>query len=443
MTSLPQGRYEIEIKRGCVYDPNLFNKNDYTYSGSVQDFFWAKGTDPYTIPQNQSNIVSQCTLVRCVSIWNEHPVADGQGKFCLIAIKALNRNIQRVSVIAAGRVGTWNGSNWSTIDNTHNPAAHYRNVLLGAQNHDPLDATLVDDAGLASWYAENASHDWRCDAIIDDMRTSDVLDLLASCGYARPYQSDQYGVIVDDDRSLNSPIQVFSRINTSNMKFEKAFAKVPAGIIINYRDINSDYEQAQEIVLQTDPSVGTTGLYETISYDGLVDAAHIAARGKFDLDQANLRSTFYSFDCDIESIICRRGDLVAIQHDILETRAGDAHIKTVLTSGPNITGLVLDSEIPVLTVSVGVAIRHTDGSITTHQIVSVLMNTATITFTTPFANPGTIVGYDTTSDEYGCLVVSGDLATVYKRMLVHTITATKDLKASITLVDEAPTLVRY
>ena len=288
-------------------------------------------------------------ITRVVSIWNTHPVQDGQGKFALLAIRAINKNLQRVSVLASGVVGSWNGSNWTTtVGASSNPAAHYRNVLLGIANLDRLPLSLIDDTTMVNWYNLCSSKGWTCDAIIDDMRTQDVLNLLASCGYARPYQSDQYGVVIDNNRSADSPIQVFSRLNTANMKYEKAFAKAPAGLIVTYHRQPNDYELDQEVILQTDPSVGTTGLYETIAYDGLVNQGKVLARAKFDLDQANLRSTFYSFDTDIENIVCRRGSLVAIQHDVLTSRAGDARVKTVLTSGPNVTGLILDAEISVI-----------------------------------------------------------------------------------------------
>lgn len=446
MTGLPQsGRWEIEVMRGCGYLPGSFAKNSYSYGVNVLDFFYYVTVGGNSnVPQNQANSVSTIVLVRCISLWFENPFNGAVGKFACIQVQAVNRSVQSLSVLAAGRVGQWNGSNWtSVVGPTPNPAAHYRDVLLGAQNHDPLDSSLIDDTTLITWFNDCASHSWNCDAIIDDMRTQDVLSLLASCGYARPYQSDQYGVTIDKDRSSDPPVQVFSRANTSNMKFEKGFARVPAGLIVTYKNYQEDYLDQQLTVNQSNPSVGTTGLYESITYDGIVDETRATIRGQFDLDQANLRSTFYSFETDIESIVCRRGDLVAVQHDVLTLRAGDARIQTVFTSGGNITGLRLNSIIPCAS-GTGVAIRRSGGTVTTHAITNTT-DTDTITFTTPFSIPpgGTIIGFDDTNGEYGCLVVSGDLATVYKRMLVFTIAPSNELKATITLVDEAPSLVRF
>jgi len=235
-------------------------------------------------------------------------------------------------------------------------------------------------------------------------------------------------------------VQVFTRINTTNMKYDTAFARVPSGLIISYHRQPHDYEPDQVIVNQSDPSVGVTGFYETINYDGLVNEGRAQARGQFDLDQINLRSTFYSFETDVESLVCRRGDLVALQHDVLTSRAGDARVKTVLTSGGNITGFILDNKIDPN--STGLAIRRSAGGITTHAITGV---NGTTVFVSGFAIPpgNTIKGFDDTNDEYGNLIVSGDLGSEYRRMLVHSITPGADLRATVVLVDEAPSLVRF
>jgi hypothetical protein len=438
------GIYEIQIKRGYAYQASSFNGSTYVYSGHVRDFFWYEGTAaPIAIGQNQSNVSDRALLTRVVSVWNEAPYVPNNKYFALIAVRARNRQIQRLSVQAAGFVRDWNESGWLTWTTTSNPAPHYVDVLSGEQNLDPLDTDLRDDDGLVEWRNLCDDNEWTCDAIIDDMRTQDCLALLASCGYAKPYQSDTYGVTVDNDRTAESPVQVFSRVNASNVKFEKAFIRAPQGFIVTYRNEESDDDRAQTIVYQSDPSMATTGLFESLSYDGLIDEGSVRARARFDLDQANLRSTFYSLDTDIESIVCRRGSLVALQHDVLTSRCGDGHIYTKTVIGGSITTVTLDAEVAVISGNTGVAIRHTDGSITTHAISNGTGDTAVLTFSTPIADNGTITGFDQNNREYGSLVVVGELASEYKRMLVAQITATKDLKASMVLVDEAPELVRF
>src|SRR5262245_20957301 len=324
--TFPKGIYEFEIKRGATFGQSNLN-DSYVYSTTtfIHDFFYyytSGGND--RVPQSLTNVSDRVQIVRLISIWNEYPVLR-QG-FSLIAIRARNRAISRLSVNASGYVRDWGGSAWDTWTTTSNPAPHYADVLSGDQNIDPLEVDLRDDDSLTDWRTLCTTNDWTCDAIIDDMRTQDVLSLLASCGYARPYQSDVYGVTVDNDRSLDSPVQVFSRRNAANVHYERGFIRVPEGFVVSYRDETEDDDRAQTVVYQRDRSIATTGMLESVAFEGIIDTAKVTARAQFDLDQANLRSTFYSFDTDIESIVCRRGDLVAMQHDIITTRAGDGHI---------------------------------------------------------------------------------------------------------------------
>jgi hypothetical protein len=357
--------------------------------------------------------------------------------------------------------GAWR--NWTT---TSNPAPHYVDILSGQENLDPLPDDLRGDEELLEWRQLCEENKWQCDAIIDDMRTQDALGLLASCGYAKPYQSDQYSVTIDKDRTNEVPIQVFSRINSANFRFERAFARVPDGFVVTFRDDSQDDDRSQLIVYQRNRTLTTTGLLEQVSFDGLTEESSVRARAQFDLDQANSRSTFYYLDADIESLVCRKGSLVAVQNDILSSHAGDAHVVSRILGSPStiITGLNLDAELPITNevdmhaitdmhavadmhlvgITTGVAIRRTDGTISTHGLSNVTGNTSQITFTTPIdPDPGTILGYNDTNKEYGCIVVSGQLDSEYRRLLVASINAVKDLKAGILLVDEAPDLVRY
>lgn len=439
-----RGIYEFEIKRGYTFVWNALTPATYVNGGVILNYFWYFTSAGSNQILAQTGASSRTQLIRVVSIWNEPPITT-PGSFAAIALKAQNRNVQRVSCSASGYVLDTIGSpdNWNTYTTTSNPAPHYRDVLGGSLNLFPLDSDLIDDASLFAWRTLCATNDWTCDSIINDMRTQDVLGLIASCGYARPYQSDIYGVIVDNDRSLNVPTQVFSRVNANNVRYERAFVQPPEAFVITYRSEAEDDDRAQIIVYQQDPSIAQEGNFESISYDGIVEENKVDARGRFDLDQANLRSTFYYLDTDVEALVCRRGDLVALQHDILTSRCGDGHIVRKTLSAGNIAGVVLDSKITIVGGNTGIAIRRTDGTISTHALSNIGGETETLTLTTPFADTGTILGFDDTSREYGSLVVAGALATEYLRMLVHTITPTKDLGATVTLIDEAPGLVRY
>lgn len=462
-STFPKGMYEFQIKRGVAYLGSSFAKDTYLYGADSRDFFWYRSVGGiYQAAATHANISDRAVLVRLVSIWNEHPMPVA-GNFAIIAIKALNRNVRQLSAQASGYVRDWNGSSWSTWTTTSNPAPHYVDILSGDLNLDPLPADLRDDTALVAWRTLCNTYDWTCDEIITDFRTDDVLNLLASCGYARPYQSDVYGVIVDSDRSADSPVQIFSRRNCASLRYEKAFARLPAGFNVTYRDEQEDDDQAQVTVYQSNPTYSDMSALESVSYSGMVNMNKVVARAQFDLDQASLRSTFYYFDTDIESIVCRRGSLVGVEHDILNSYTGDGYIVSKTLNAGSITGVVLDAEIPIynetewfsvtdifaitdvflIGLITGIGIRRTDGTISTHQLSNATGSSATLTFATPITDVATIQGFSDNDRKYGCLVVAGIMGTIYRRLLVHSILPNKDLTASLALVDEAPELIRY
>jgi hypothetical protein len=126
----------------------------------------------------------------------------------------------------------------------------------------------------------------------------------------------------------------------------------------------------------------------------------------------------------------------------------------VVKSGSNITGLKLDGSVPVDTetglfskahlftetalfaagANTGIAIRLKNGAGALIKQITASVNdeVVDITFSTPFADPGTI--------DRDCLCNIGALGSEEKRLIVTAITYKNDLTATLTMVDEAPEL---
>ncbi|GLI23496.1 hypothetical protein GGQ86_002966 [Xanthobacter flavus] len=462
----PKTTYEIQYKRGCLIAKQSHNLTSYSYSIiGVLDYFGYQTTGgAYKIP-NDDDFFGSAYFIRCQSEWDQHPVQMAGD--ALIAIRAKNRAIENVSVLASGWVPDLDAlaGPWVT---TSNPAYHYRFVLAGSLNADPIEADLIDEDALLDWRNSCAAEGYTCDAIVQGSSIQETLTLIGSCGYARPTQSEVWGVYEDRDRSADAPVQVFSPRNSANFKWERAFARLPDGFRVTYSDKSADFEQQQIVVMRE----GATGAnLENVTYSGIVTEPQAVARARFDLAQAVARGTYYYFDAPAEAIVCRRGDLIGLTHDVLTRQAGSARVKAKITSGGNVTGLVLDAAIYVTAASfgaitdmsevdsladvgvlgpVGIIIRRQDGTFSTHRITEGMGWHETVTLQTPVPDATVTVasGWDTEAvpaigeAEDGSLIFWGPVDEETKRLLVFGVTPNEDLTFSIVAVDEAPDLVR-
>jgi len=454
------GAYDIEIKRGAAFLDTSFTPATYTYSGSVLDFFYFRSSSE--MPLSREGLLDRFGLIRCVSIRNREAIK--QRNLAMINVRARNRSVDRLSVLASGYVRDFNGTDWNTIATTSNPAAHYRDVMIGSLNFDPIPEDIVDLESIENWYERCETDGHTCDMVVESSSVSDTLRLLASCGFARPYQSEVWGVIQDYDRSAETPIQVFSSRNSNGLSWKKAFPRLPAGFRINYSDVNYGFGNRQVTVRRTGAPESDARLEQT-TYEGLTRLEKVMERGRFDLKQAQLRSAIYSLSVSSQAIRCRKGSLVGINHDILSVQTGSARIlETVLDEDGQVAGVVLDSEVNVidtpyfedvdnvngdvvwnnLGLKTGITVVKTNGQLSTYPISNETGSHTELTLTTPvdddvtdgsFFDKGKVKQIAT-----GCLVFIGNVTNQYKRCIVTDIQSGRGLSANLTLLDEAPAL---
>jgi hypothetical protein len=447
------GVWEVQLKRGVSVADSAFNRDTYATSGTVLSLFdYRTVSGVHQAAVASLGNVDMVQIVRVSSIWNEHPVPDPT-QFALIAVKVTDRALERFSVLAGGYVNDWDGEGWHERKVTSNPAPHLRDVLTGSLGGSPLPAELIDDEALLDWRQFCIDNGHEVNAVVEGKTYLDAANLICGAGYARLLHSERWGVTIDRDRSAEPPVQIFTPRNMRDFVWTRAFAKPLGGIRAAFRNRDIGYEP-DEIIIYADPQNPDADNLEQINYDGITDAAAVAARARFDLEQARRRLTFYRGTAGIESIVCRRGDLVGVQHDVLDAQAGFARIKEVVVENGMLTGLKLDGTIPLarqdglfaqphlfavkhiflLGARTGLAVRLAEGhgTIVKELADAPQEDSDVVTFATPFAPPDGL--------EADCLVAAGRLASEYRRMIVFGIEPNADLTAQITLVDEAPEL---
>lgn len=445
-TAFPPGRYEIETQRGAAFLAASYNPETYQYIASVWALFGYRGTPTAQIVMSRQSVADTLHMLRSVSVWNEHPLPSRD--LGVVAVRARNRQLDRVSCVAGGYVRDWDGSGWNDWTVTDNPAPHYRDILVGAENVKPVPLDILDDDELAAWRAHCAAQGYTCNAILQDQSVDDAARIVAACGYAQPRMSDLYGVIYDRGRSSEAPVQLFTARNISGFRWSRGFADLPEGFRVTFADASRDYDphQISEFALGASDD---SGAVEQVSYEGVVSEADARSRAAYDLRQPLHRGVFYNFDCGAEYILARRGDLVAVQHDMLTSWAGAARVVDVENDGDGgVVAVSLDAALPVashpfmdgvpnLATEPNLALlgRRSGAAISRGGGVTVHPISGSDGIRLEFAPPLDPDGLDV-----GALVSVGPLGTEYLRLIVFGISPKPNLTASVTLVDEAPQL---
>lgn len=444
----PADSYDFEIMRG--YQIGLAGVTRLEYadgsysipdpagtanSGMVADLFgwlYEFTNSIYIVAADYDFVAGEVAIPRYASIKNDPPVLGNT--LAKMAVRT-KQPANSFSVIASGLVNRWNGSTaFDDFGPSSNPADHLNDIWTGASNKRPLPAQMLDLDSLEAFWDACDSNAWTIDAVFEGRKVLEVARIAAACGYSIERQSETFGVILGRDRSAESTIQQFGYRNVRGMRYEKRFLDpLPSAFRIPFRDAADDYRESEVFVYR--PGATDDGVYETVSYEGLDSEAKVVARAFFDWKQALFQSVTYHLDAPLQWLRATKGDTAALGFDTIISDGGSAYVDSVTTSGGNVTGLVLDGTIETTgATAMGVLIRCHDGTTLAKQVTSA-GETRTITFTTPFANPGTSVL------DQGCLVLSGPIAETHKRAVITVADPKNGTEAALSFVDDITDLL--
>lgn len=432
------GIYEVEIKRGYAFRDVLYTSADYTIASVVRDTFFYEGGGAEKIYQTKKNLVDNVMLVRSSSVWNKPPV--WVGGVALVAVRARNVNLERLSVLASGYVKDWDGTGWSEWVTTDNPAPHLRDIFTGSLNATPLPEQVIDEQSLLDFRAAG----WSCNAIMEGRSVQEAAQIVVGTGFAQFRQSETFGVSQDHDRSAESPVQIFTPHNSSDFSWARGYPKTPDGFRATFVDRDKDYE-----VVQIIHPIGAERT-EQVSIEGLVTEDAVRARLQYDLDTARYRSVFYTWAAAAESIKAKRGSLVGVMSDVLTSRASSGTVTDyILQSDGKVASIRMDNEpelpsdlawaaitdlsivadVSLIGAAYGLALRRKGNVASTHAVTASALGPEWL----DLATPATLEGLD-----YGDLALTGALGKEYRRVIVIGMNPRSLTDWDITAVAEGP-----
>ena len=318
-------------------------------------------------------------------------------------------------------------STWITRP-TRNPASLFRYVLQHPANAQAVSDSKINLTDLAEWHTFCKTNSFMFDMVVTDRRSLlDVMRDVAAAGRASPtFRDGKWSIIIDKARS--TVVQFFTPHNSWGYESIKALPRLPHAFRVSFNNAEKSYEPDEMIVYNDGYTSANATLFEGLALPGVTTTDQIFKHARFHYAQLKLRPERYSLNVDMEHLICTRGDLVRVRHDVPMWGLGSGRIKT-RTSG---TELILDEAVPMdAGVQYTIRIRLADGTSITRTVAAAVSdgfyNTITLT-----------ASVTATEGAANNLFMYGSLSSESVELIVLSIEPSSELTARLTLVDYSP-----
>lgn len=316
---VPQGQYDIRLTRFTT-----------TYGAGTEN----------------STKFDTAQVATLRSIKHTLPSTTGTLKLAL-RIKAtdqLNGVINQLSVLGQQKIRVYDSVNeeWLPPQVTTNPAWIYHWLLTTCPGVAQLvDESRIDLPAFIAWAEDCDAKGFTVRGIIDKaIASGELYRMVLSAGRASFAMRDgMYSVLYDRDGL--TPVQHFSPANTREFTGQRIFIDLPHGLRVRFQNPALNWQEDEIIVL--DDGYSFNGLdargnpsalpaaekFETMNVPYVTEPRAAWQLARYQLAQAKFRPNIYSFVCDVEHLICTRGDLVYMNHDLTDWGVSFGIIKDV------------------------------------------------------------------------------------------------------------------
>lgn len=218
-------------------------------------------------------------------------------------------------------------------------------TLYGAGSNTIGEGFYATGVGAGTGKAEYAPKYTYNSIITNTQSVMDTLRDICAAGLASPtYIDGKWGVIIDKPRTHT--VQHFTPHNSWGFEASKTLPILPHAFRIAIADENLAY-QVREIIVynygygpKAENGKKAAELFEQLSLPGVTNPDQAVRLARWHFAQIKLRPEVYGLNVDFEHLVCTRGDLVKVTHDIprwgtasgrLRSGVGDAITGTTLT----------------------------------------------------------------------------------------------------------------
>lgn len=389
------------------------------------------------------------TALRSVSPKN--PSTTDTTKLC-VRIKAtdqLQGVVQNLKCRVAQRIPSYDPTTgtWGAAAESQNAARIYAWLLTRCPAVlRRLADSRVDLADLADWAAECDAKGLKTSFVMDSARAfGDWLsDVLASGRASFGQRNGKYTAIRDLPQTV--PVQMFTPANSWGFSYSRQYDDLPHALRVKFTNPEAASQQDTRLVYADGYTKANATRFEELDLSMVVDPDAAWRLGRYHLSVIYNRPNQYSFQADIEHMVCERGDLVNVAHDIIGWGVAWGRIKAI--DGDTITldekwtieagkSYVLRVRRQTGTQAVGNA--STGGAGVTWDMDTITFDSDTIFFDQAPGEATTVrLTADLSGIAVGDLFVVGEVNHEVAPLIVRKIEPGDDLTATITCVDAAP-----
>ena len=371
--AVPHGEYQVRITR---------TSTDSTSSTLYNDLTWSVARAITNVPAFNTPIPICVSELRIKASEQLSGYVDNFNALCQSIFPVYNPTTKGWTIDSDGDYDS---------DYTQNPADILRylftskHALLNPYSYDKIDDASL--AEMAQWCIDKDLHfDFVCDSEASAWtRWTSVAS--AGRGSVTTDNDGLFGVITDNDNK--SIVQMFTPRNSWGFSIDREFYKMPHALRVTFNDETDDYEEKEGFIYADGYNKSNAVDIVEWNVTGKTRWADVYKMGRYYLASTKLRPITVTLSTDWEWLMCRRGDVVAVSHDVLMNTFGTARVVALIYNGSNGNRVFVykDEDIPTdgsLPIGVqlddtvvfseqqafGIAIRGTTGNVLTYQVVA-------------------------------------------------------------------------
>ena len=313
-----------------------------------------------TEDHSDNSTVDKCYVGSLRSIKNESPVSSEKcRRLTLIGLKVgvseklnglveqLNFESTSIPPVPTGTGAT--ASDWSQKATSANPASCAIWVMKGDMAQQKLGDNEIDWYAFKKLYDWCASHQYECNAYLSEsMTTQQLLSSIASTCRAEIFRvNGKITVIQDIERSTF--VQVFTPRNSWDYEETISFNKIPDALAVGFNNKEKGYADdelklynTQNWQKESEPDEVTN-----VSTWGVTNSRQARMIGIYKYAVTKNRPFIANFKCDIEYMLCRKGDWIKYAGDVALAGISQGRIKTVIVNNNEIIGIESDEKLPM------------------------------------------------------------------------------------------------